>query len=160
MQKRHLKTIPYFKHILWIIMGNRLLMISHVELEDLPLCHQEIHADWFPLFQYSAWTGAHQASLSMGFSRQEYWSGLPFLSPGYLPDPGIESAFLVSSASQMDSLLLTHWGSPRMNSNYGYSDFSIYFSRHLLKSEPSEPSLQEKQQYLLPIQDFKQKLNI
>ena len=33
---------------------------------------------------------AHQAPLSMGFSRQEYWSGLPFPSPGYLPDPGIE----------------------------------------------------------------------
>ena len=36
------------------------------------------------------WTVAHQASPSMGFSRQEYWSGLPFLSPGDLPDPGIE----------------------------------------------------------------------
>ena len=32
----------------------------------------------------------HQAPLSMGFSRQEYWSELPFLSPGDLPDPGIE----------------------------------------------------------------------
>ena len=37
------------------------------------------------------WTIAHQAPLSMGLSRQEYWSGLPFLSPGDLPDPGIES---------------------------------------------------------------------
>ena len=36
------------------------------------------------------WTVAYQASLSMGFSRQEYWSGLPFSSPGDLPDPGIE----------------------------------------------------------------------
>ena len=36
------------------------------------------------------WTIAQQASLSMGFSRQEYWSGLPFLSPGFLPSPGIE----------------------------------------------------------------------
>ena len=34
-------------------------------------------------------TVAHQASLSMGFSRLEYWSGLPFPSPGNLPDPGI-----------------------------------------------------------------------
>ena len=33
---------------------------------------------------------AHQAPLSMGFSRQEYWSGLPFPSPGDLPDPGIK----------------------------------------------------------------------
>ena len=36
------------------------------------------------------WTVAHQAPLSMGFSRQEYWSGLPVPSPGALPDPGIE----------------------------------------------------------------------
>ena len=35
-------------------------------------------------------TVAYQASPSMGFSRQEYWSGLPFPSPGDLPDPGIE----------------------------------------------------------------------
>ena len=36
------------------------------------------------------WTVAYQASQSMGFSRQEYWSGLPFPSPGDLPNPGIE----------------------------------------------------------------------
>ena len=36
------------------------------------------------------WTVAHKAPLSMGFSRQEYWSGLPFPSPGDLPDPGIK----------------------------------------------------------------------
>ena len=35
-------------------------------------------------------TVTHQTSLSMGFARQEYWSGLPFPSPGNLPDPGIE----------------------------------------------------------------------
>ena len=36
------------------------------------------------------WTVAYQAPLSMGFSRQEYWSGVPFPSPGDLPIPGIE----------------------------------------------------------------------
>ena len=36
------------------------------------------------------WTAAHQAPLSMGFSRQEFWSGLPFPPPGDLPDPGIK----------------------------------------------------------------------
>ena len=36
------------------------------------------------------WTVAHRAPPSMGFSRQEYWSGLPFPSPGDLPDPGME----------------------------------------------------------------------
>ena len=42
------------------------------------------------------WTVARQASLSMGFSRQKYWSGLAFPSPGDLPNPGIEPASLVS----------------------------------------------------------------
>ena len=36
------------------------------------------------------WTAVHQAPLSMGFSRPEYWSGLPCLPPGDLPDPGME----------------------------------------------------------------------
>ena len=44
------------------------------------------------------WTVAHQVLLSMEFSRQEYWSGLPFPSPGDLLDPGIESVSLVSPA--------------------------------------------------------------
>ena len=44
------------------------------------------------------WTVAHQAPLSMGFSRQEYWSGLPFPSLGDLPDPGIEPASFMSPA--------------------------------------------------------------
>ena len=47
------------------------------------------------------WTVACQAPLSMGFSRQEYWSGSPFPSPGDLADPGIEPR---SSALQADSL--------------------------------------------------------
>ena len=38
------------------------------------------------------WTVAHQAPLSMGFSRQEYWDGLPCPPPGDLPDPGVETA--------------------------------------------------------------------
>ena len=44
------------------------------------------------------WTAASQASLSMEFSRQEYWSGLPFPSPGDLPDPRIEPTSLASPA--------------------------------------------------------------
>ena len=55
------------------------------------------------------WTVAHQAPPSMGFSRQEYWSGLPFPSPGNLPDPGIEPR---SPTLQVDSLLPSHQGSP------------------------------------------------
>ena len=55
------------------------------------------------------WTIACQAPLSMGFSRCEYWSGLPFPSPGYLPNPGIEPR---SPAWQADSLLTELWGKP------------------------------------------------
>ena len=47
------------------------------------------------------WTVAYKAPLSMKFSRQEYWSGLPFPSPGDLPDPGIEPG---SSVFQADAL--------------------------------------------------------
>ena len=51
-----------------------------------------MHAQSLCRVQLSAtpWTVAHQAPLSMGFSRQDCWSGLPFPSPGNLPDPGIE----------------------------------------------------------------------
>ena len=47
------------------------------------------------------WSVAHQAPPPMGFTRQEYWSGLPFPSPGDLPDPGIEPR---SPALQADAL--------------------------------------------------------
>ena len=49
----------------------------------------------YMLFFVTPWTAAHQAPVSMGFPRQEYWSGLPFSSPGDLHNPGIEP---VSSA--------------------------------------------------------------
>ena len=49
------------------------------------------------------WTVAHQAPLSMGFSRQEYWSGLPFPSPGDLLDPGIEPRSLSLQAEALTS---------------------------------------------------------
>ena len=58
------------------------------------------------------WTGANQALLPMKFPRQEYWSGLSFLSPGDLPGPGIEPMSLVSPALQADSLPLVPAGRP------------------------------------------------
>ena len=57
------------------------------------------------------WTVAPQAPLSMEFSRQEYWSGLPCPPSGDLPNPGIEPESPVSSALQADSLPLSHQGS-------------------------------------------------
>ena len=58
------------------------------------------------------WTIVHQAPLSMGFSKQEHWSGLPCPPPGDLPGPWIEPMSPASPALQADSLPLRHQGSP------------------------------------------------
>ena len=58
------------------------------------------------------WTVAPQAPLSMGFSRQEYWRGFPCPPPGDLPDSGIEPVSPLAPAFQVDSLLLSHQGTP------------------------------------------------
>ena len=55
------------------------------------------------------WTAVHQAPLSVGFPRQEYWSGLSFPFPGDLPDPGLEPGSL---ALQADSLPIEAPGRP------------------------------------------------
>ena len=57
------------------------------------------------------WTVARQAPLSMGFPRQEYWSGLPFPSPGDIPNLGIESTPFASPVLAASSLPLCHLGS-------------------------------------------------
>ena len=61
------------------------------------------------------WTIAHQAPLSLGFTRQEYWSGLSCPPPGDLPDPGMEPT---SPALQVDSLSLSHQGIPILDSRH------------------------------------------
>ena len=66
------------------------------------------------------WTVACQAPLSMGSSRQEHWSGLPFPSPGDLPDPGIEPVF---PALQADDLPSELWGKPKLE---GLRHFKIW----------------------------------
>ena len=80
-------------------------------MRSLPRMHRELVAQCLGhgggLFTKSCpapatlWSVVSQAPLSMGFSRQESWSGLPFPSPGDLPDPGIEPR---SPALQADSL--------------------------------------------------------
>ena len=67
----------------WSCMSSRVLSLSHVQLFVTP------------------WTVAYKALLFMGFYRQEYWSGLPLLSPGHLPNPGIKHR---SPAVQADIL--------------------------------------------------------
>ena len=59
-------------------------------------------------------TVAHQTPLSMGFSRQEHWSGLPCPPPGDLSNPGIEPMSPEAAALQADSLPLSHRGSPHL----------------------------------------------
>ena len=58
-----------------------------------------IHVQLFVIL----WTVAQQAPLSMGFSRQEYWSGLTCPPPGHIPDPEIEPASPASFVLQVDS---------------------------------------------------------
>ena len=74
--------------------GHRVLVLSHIQLLAAP------------------WTVACQAPLSMGFPRQEYWSGLPFSSPGDITDPGVELLSTVSPALQTDSLPTEPPGKP------------------------------------------------
>ena len=70
------------------------------------------------------WTIAHQAPLSMKFSRQDYWSGLPFPSPGDLPDPGIKPVSPVFLALAGGFFTTVPPGTPRRDVNlppFGYS---------------------------------------
>ena len=83
--------------------------IGHI----LPCAAVLNHFNHVQLFA-TLWTVVHKAPLSKGFSRQEYWSGLPCPPPGGLPDPGIEPTSPVTPALQVDSLLLNHLESPHI----------------------------------------------
>ena len=89
------------------------------------------------------WTVAHQAPMSMGFSKQEYWSGLPFPPPGDLPDPGIKPAV---PALQADSLLLESPGkSPESH------DSAKHFAFIYLLISSSEHPLEVSVTIVIPI---------
>ena len=72
------------------------------------------------------WTPAYQASLVKKFSREEYWSGLPFVSPEDLPDPGIEPG---SPALQADSLPAELPGKPSMSTIIDQIDLYVLISK-------------------------------
>ena len=94
------------KHI-----GNDFRMLSISGLHYI-ICTSSVQSlGHIQLFE-TPWTAACQAALSVGFPRQEYWSGLPFPAPGDLPNPGIESASLSLLHWQVGSLPLRHQGSP------------------------------------------------
>ena len=92
---------PPVSHILSIYLGWPYIALAHsfIELQNTPvllftMCYiASIVSD-----SVTPWTGAHQAPLSTGFSRQEYWSGLPCPSAGDLPNPGIGPESLMSPA--------------------------------------------------------------
>ena len=71
---------------------------------------------WFSLYAMptlvTPWTVARQAPLSTGFPRQEYWSGLPFPTPGDLPDPGIELVSPVSAGGLFTTEPLVQFSCP------------------------------------------------
>ena len=80
---------------------------SRSKMSFLVVVVQSLNPVW--LF-VTPWAVAHQAPVSVGFLRQEYWSWLPFLSPGDLPDPGIDPCLLYW---QVDYLSQSHLGSPK-----------------------------------------------
>ena len=98
----------------WPSTWNTLLLLPAYSLQTLsPPCLMCM-LRCFSHFRLSAtsWVLAHQAPLSMEFSRHEYWSGLPCPPPGDLPNPAIKPVSPVSRALQADSLPLSHWGGP------------------------------------------------
>ena len=84
------------------------------------------------------WTVALQAPLSMEFSRQEYWSGLPFPTPEDLPNPGIKPASLASPALA-GGLSLCHSGSPHMEQQASLKNMHLDHVSH-----PQMPELVSK----------------
>ena len=87
---RHLGSFPFISNkYLWGILWDYERILSAV------FSAQSLTRVW--LFE-TPWSGAHQALLSMEFSRLEYWNRLPFTTPGDLPDPGIKLVSLVSPA--------------------------------------------------------------
>ena len=95
-----------------VVMWPALVVTSYKDrAHSTPVCVSAQSLSHVRLF-VTLWTvGAHQAPLSMGFSRQEYWGGLPCPPPGYLSDLGIEPESPVAPALQANSLPLSHQGS-------------------------------------------------
>ena len=94
---------------------------------NLCLCD---HMTFFPVLLFSRccvwlfatpWTVAHQPSLSMGFSRREYWNELPFPSPGDFPDQGIEP----KSPALIGRWIRYHWASREALTHYLYNLTSL-----------------------------------
>ena len=99
LDSKEIKAVNPKTNQLWISFGR-----ADTEAEA-PILWPQNEKNRF--FGKDPWTVIHQAPLSTEFSRQEYWSGLPFPTPGDLPDPGIEPE---CSALEVGSLPLSHQG--------------------------------------------------
>ena len=98
---------------LWMPLPALLLMVKgRWTLKSVMHACMLSHFSHIRLFA-TLWTVMHQAPLSMEFSRQEYWSGLPCSPPGDLPNPGIEPASPTLLHWQVDSLPLSHHEAPQ-----------------------------------------------
>ena len=100
-------------------------MVCHRILNIYPLCYtvHKCKLNCVQLF-VTPWSVAHQAPLSMGFSRQEYWSGLPCPPPGGLPNLGIEP---MSTALQADSFTTEPLGKPRLHCTFTNFFLKIFY---------------------------------
>ena len=87
------------------------------------------------------WTVACQAPLSMGFSRQEYWSGLPFPPPGDLPNPGVKP---MSPALQANSLPYESPGKPPLNFKRQKNITNVLMTRYqFANAKSTNPLIQQ-----------------
>ena len=77
------------------------------------------------------WTAAHQASLSLRFSRQRYWSGLPFPSPGALPNPGIKPRSPALQAESSSSIKYLYYSEAGCQIGC-FSDFHYKYRNYFL----------------------------
>ena len=127
---------------------NRSTIVHFCSCSQVILLLSSFSCVWF----YAALqTAAHQAPLSIGFSRQEYWTGLTCPPPGDLPDPGIKPG---SSALQADSLLPSHqgrlkeyWTSAKVPSElYQVTTGSLLYMYFFL---PSHPILSQTYHFLI-----------
>ena len=98
-----------FSEFLWVFYTQDHVICKCGFISSFSILRFAFHLVFFP--DCPGASSRPQAPLSMGFSQQEYWSGLPFPPPGDLPDPGIEPVSPASSALQADFLPLSHWGS-------------------------------------------------
>ena len=97
----------YLRGQSWDRTGRGIISSGGLELSPFPfpLCKSFSHVQLF----VTLWSVTHKATLSVRFSRQEYWSGFPGASPGDLPNPGIEHRY---PALQADSFPSESPGSP------------------------------------------------